>query len=57
MQPWQFWSSNKATVERQAQVAASGKTPLEAMPDNMRRAYNEAQRLMVILCVPDAPKG
>ena len=48
---------NKATTERQAQVAASGKTPLEVMLDNMRRAYNEAHRLMAVLCGPDAPQG
>jgi hypothetical protein len=48
---------NTATAERQAQVAASGKTPLEVMLDNMRRAYNEAQRLMAVLYGPDAPQG
>jgi hypothetical protein len=48
---------NKATAERQAQVAASGKTPLEVMLDNMRRAYNEAQRIMSLLDGPDAPQG
>jgi hypothetical protein len=48
---------NKATAERQAAVAVSGKTPLEIMLDNMRRAYNEALRLMSSLDGPDAPQG
>jgi len=32
---------NKATTERQAQVAATGKTPLEIMLENARWAYIE----------------
>ena len=47
-----------ATVSRSCLgVAASGKTPLEVMLDNMRRAFNEAHRLMAVLCGPDAPQG
>jgi len=37
---------NKATAARQVQVAASGKTPLDVMLDNMRFAHEQAERLM-----------
>jgi hypothetical protein len=36
---------NKATAERQAAIAASGKTPLEIMLENTRWAYAEAIQL------------
>ena len=36
---------NKATAARQAEVAASGITPLEVMLDNMRSAYQRALEL------------
>lgn len=36
---------NKATAARQAEVAASGITPLEMMLDNMRSAYQRALEL------------
>ena len=48
---------NKATAERQAAVAASGKTPLSIMLENMRLADAEAQSLTAILFGPDAPQG
>ena len=48
---------NKATAERQAQVAATGKTPLSIMLENMRLADAEAQSLTAILFGPDAPQG
>jgi hypothetical protein len=48
---------NKATAERQAAVAASGKTPLSIMLENARLADGEAQRLTAVLFGPDAPQG
>ena len=48
---------NKATAERQAQVAATGKTPLSIMLENARLADAEAQRLTAVLFGPDAPQG
>jgi len=36
---------NKATAARQAEVAASGVTPLEVMLDNMRVAHRRAKEL------------
>jgi hypothetical protein len=36
---------NKASVERQARVAATGKTPLDVMLENMRRTDSEAEKL------------
>ena len=36
---------NKASAARQAEVAASGVTPLEVMLDNMRSAYHRALEL------------
>jgi hypothetical protein len=36
---------NKASAARQAEVAASGVTPLEVMLDNMRSAYRRALEL------------
>ena len=36
---------NKASAARQAEVAASGVTPLEVMLDNMRSAYRSALEL------------
>ena len=39
-------SRNKATVVRQEQVAASGKTPLDVMLDNMRFADGQATELL-----------
>jgi len=40
---------NKATAARQAKVAASGITPLEAMLDNMRVAHQRAKELEKLL--------
>jgi hypothetical protein len=37
---------NKATAERQAAVAATGRTPLDVMLNNMRWADQEADRLL-----------
>ena len=48
---------NKATAERQAQVAATGKTPLSIMLENARLADAEAQRVTAVLFGPDAPQG
>ena len=48
---------NKATAERQAAVASSGKTPLSIMLENARLADAEAQRLTAVLFGPDAPQG
>jgi hypothetical protein len=48
---------NKATAERQAQVAATGKTPLEIMLENARWAYDKALKLTALLSGPDAPQG
>jgi hypothetical protein len=48
-------SVNKASVERQAIVAASGRTPLDVMLDNMRWADQEAAKILAKLLSPDAP--
>jgi hypothetical protein len=40
---------NKATAARQAEVAASGITPLEVMLDNMRVAHQRAKELEKLL--------
>jgi hypothetical protein len=48
---------NKATAERQAQVAATGKTPLEIMLENARWAYDKALELTALLSGPNAPQG
>jgi hypothetical protein len=48
---------NKATAERQAQVAATGKTPLEIMLENARWAYDKALKLTAMLSGPEAPQG
>jgi len=40
---------NKATAARQAEVAASGITPLEVMLDNMRVAHQRAKELETLL--------
>ena len=53
----QIGTPNKATAERQAQVAATGKTPLSIMLENARLADAEAQRLTAVLFGPDAPQG
>jgi hypothetical protein len=48
---------NKATTERQALVAATGKTPLEIMLENARWAYDKALKLTAVLSGPNAPQG
>jgi len=48
---------NKATAERQAQVAATGKTPLEIMLENARWAYDKALKLTAVLSGPNTPQG
>ena len=48
---------NKATAERQAAVAASGKTPLEIMLENARWAYDKALKLTALLSGSNAPQG
>src|SRR5262245_2526331 len=48
---------NRATSERQAAVAATGRTPLQVMIDNARWADAEAQRLTAVLFGPNAPQG
>jgi hypothetical protein len=45
------------TAERQAQVAATGKTPLEIMIENARWAYDKALKLTALLSGPGAPQG
>jgi hypothetical protein len=47
---------NKATAERQAAVAAFGKTPLEIMMKNARWAYDKAMKLTAVLFRSDAPQ-
>jgi hypothetical protein len=48
---------NKATAERQALVAATGKTPLEIMLENARWAYDKALKLTALLSGPNPPQG
>ena len=47
---------NKATAARQAQVAASGKTPLEVMLSNMRFADEQAATLLQRLIKLETPE-
>jgi len=47
---------NKATAARQAEVAASGITPLEVMLDNMRFAHQRAEELLAAL-IADVEAG
>jgi hypothetical protein len=45
---------NKATAAFMAEVAASGKTPLEVMIDNMRTFYADGDRMAAQECAKDA---
>jgi hypothetical protein len=46
---WKQGAPNKATATRQAEVAASGITPLEVMLDNVRVAHQRAKELEKLL--------
>jgi hypothetical protein len=49
-------SPNKATAARQAEVAASGVTPLEMMLANMRLYHRQAEELLELLNAAESPK-
>jgi hypothetical protein len=46
---------NKATAAREAEIAASGKTPLEVMIEVMRFHHDEAQKLIARLTAGELP--
>jgi hypothetical protein len=49
-------SPNKATAARQAEVAASGVTPLEVMLANMRFHHQQAEELIGLLSAAESPE-
>jgi hypothetical protein len=50
-------SPNKATAARQAEVAASGVTPLEVMLANMRFHHQQAEELIGFLSAAESPEA
>jgi hypothetical protein len=48
---------NKATAARQAEVAASGITPLEVMLANMRFHHQQAEELIGLLSAAESPEA
>jgi hypothetical protein len=50
-------SPNKATAARQAEVAASGVTPLEVMLANMRLYHRQAEELLELLNAAESPEA
>ena len=49
--------ANKATAARQAEVAASGVTPLEVMLANMRLYHRQAEELLELLNAAESPEA
>jgi hypothetical protein len=50
-------SPNKASAARQAEVAASGITPLEVMLANMRLYHRQAEELLELLDAAESPEA
>lgn len=48
-------AKNKSTLKRKAEIAASGKSPLDVMLDNMRFADEEAARVLGTLIDRGSP--
>jgi hypothetical protein len=48
---------NKASAARQAEVAASGVTPLEVMLANMRFHHRQAEELLELLSAAESPEA
>jgi hypothetical protein len=53
----QAGTPNKASAARQAEVAASGVTPLEVMLANMRFHHRQAEELLELLSAAESPEA
>jgi hypothetical protein len=53
----QAGTPNKATAARQAEVAASGVTPLDVMLANMRLYHRQAEELLELLSAAESPEA
>ena len=53
----QAGTPNQASAARQAEVAASGVTPLEVMLANMRLYHRQAEELLELLNAAESPEG
>jgi hypothetical protein len=53
----QAGTPNKASAARQAEVAASGITPLEVMLANMRSYHRQAEGLLELLSAAESPEA